>query len=122
MTISNATGFTPVKAATLPKGLVVGNSSTKDGAYLICQNKGKFKTGQLLISTAGGHLYKFKCNGNGLEGLGKSRYGALDGVFLQKVSFDVVIKAFRATAKKKVIKKVSKKKVAKKKRAKRVNW
>lgn len=109
----------------LPKNVVIGRGNMPDATYIILQSKSRrkrspssyewlpaLKAGTLVISTEGGHLYTFQPNGNGLKGMGKLRFGALDGVLLQQVSItSIEIGDYRAPP---VRKKVSKKKVTKK--------
>jgi hypothetical protein len=121
--------FKAVTPASLPKGIIVLSTSMPDGAYRLAaefvipynrygtdivraaKEKRTLPAGTVIISTEGGHYYRFNDNGNGLSGLSK-RNDTLSGALAQRISItEITVDAYKAT------RKPAKKKVAKKKKA-----
>ena len=104
-------GFKPAEVAKLPKGAVVFDHNTPDGAYIALQalpairdtynringRKGVRK-GMLIISTESGHLYSLNSAG-GLAGFGKNRTNSLKGLIAQRVNVEIVVSAYKAPKK-----------------------
>ncbi|KKL64905.1 hypothetical protein LCGC14_2160370 [marine sediment metagenome] len=115
--ILRAKGFAAADAVMPENVMVLGTAP--DGIYLVLQDKGKVKKGDVIISTEGKHYYSLKTDGGGLRGKGKGNsYGGnpYQSLLVQRVSATLTIDTYKAprVVKKKVVRKKATKKVAKK--------